>query len=127
MLEFAAIAAAVILAVLVIFQLALAAGARYGRYAWGGQEDVLPTGTRVASVLSALLYVGFALVILDKAGVMDVIDNNDTVNTAMAIMTGVLYLGIIANYISRSDDERRVMTPVASVLALIFLYVTLAA
>jgi hypothetical protein len=127
MVEFAAIAAAAILVVLIIFQGALAAGVGLGRYAWGGQSDVLTTGMRVASVVSLLVYAASALVILDKAGVMEVFDNNDNVNAAMAVATGLLYLGIVMNFVSRSDDERRIMTPVASVLALLFLYVTLAA
>ena len=52
----AAIVAVVLLAVVAVFQSALALGAPLGRAAWGGQhEGVLPTRFRVASGVAGLV------------------------------------------------------------------------
>ena len=47
-----ALALTVILAALAVFQLALAAGAPLGRFAWGGSHEVLPPRLRVGSLVS---------------------------------------------------------------------------
>lgn len=71
MTTFAALAACAILAGLAIFQILLAAGAPFGRYAWGGQhERVLPTRLRIASLSSVLIYVLVALVLLRRVGLI---------------------------------------------------------
>ena len=67
MTTLAAIVACVILAGLAIFQALLVAGVPIGRFAWGGQHDVLPRRLRVGSVISIALYVVFALIILERA------------------------------------------------------------
>ena len=70
----AAIAAAVILGGLAAFQLALALGAPYGRFAWGGRYAVLPTPLRVGSLVTMVVYVLCGVTLLDRAGVIDVLD-----------------------------------------------------
>lgn len=67
----AAIVACVVLALLTVFQLALIGGAPWGRLAWGGGNRVLPTRLRVGSAVSILLYALFAAVVLDRAGLAD--------------------------------------------------------
>ena len=44
--QVAAIAACILMAALAVFQAALIAGAPLGRFAWGGQHDVLPAKLR---------------------------------------------------------------------------------
>ncbi|MEW9873186.1 hypothetical protein [Arthrobacter sp. HS15c] len=50
--QLAAIAACALLAALAVFQAALIAGAPLGRFAWGGQHDVLPAKLRIGSATS---------------------------------------------------------------------------
>lgn len=120
-----ALAFVAVLALLVAFQVALAAGAPWGRLAWGGQHpDVLPTGYRVASAVSVLVYGFLALVALDLAGVVDPFPNSFS-RVAMWVIFAVLALGVVMNAISRSRPERWVMTPVALVLAVLALLVAL--
>ena len=69
----AAIALTVILAALAVFQLALALGAPLGRFAWGGQHRVLPTGLRVGSLVSIVVYAVIVVLALDKVGLIDVV------------------------------------------------------
>ena len=118
------IAACTILAALAVFQIALIADAPIGRFAWGGQNNVLPRKLRIGSAVSIVLYVIFALVILGRAGLVAVLPE---VATSVGIWVLVAYftLGIVLNGISRSKPERNLMTPVALVLAVLCLVVAL--
>jgi hypothetical protein len=123
--QIAAIAFTVVSAVLAVFQLALACGAPLGRFAWGGQHDVLPSRLRRGSVIAVVLYAAFSLVLLAASGVL-VIPVLEPVSILLCWMI-VIYLsiGTVMNLLSRSKPERFVMTPIAAVLALLGLIVAL--
>jgi hypothetical protein len=110
------------LAGLAVLQLLVAAGRPWGRFVWGGQHDVLPTRLRIGSVISVLVYGLIALIVLDRAGVVDVV--SDTVaSVGTWVITAYFTLGIVANAASRSRSERAVMTPLCAVLAVCSLVV----
>src|SRR5690606_26485502 len=116
----------VLLAVLSLFQVALAAGAPLGRFAWGGRhKGTLPTRLRIGSVVSIVIYVFMALVALDRTGVTSLMPAN-FVMVAMWVVFGYLVIGTLMNLISRSKSERITMTPVALVLAVAALILALA-
>lgn len=122
----AALCFVVLIGALVVFQLALAAGAPWGRLAWGGQHPgVLPAGYRIASGVSAVAYGSIAVLALDCSGLIDAFPGRFS-EAGMWIVFGFLVLGVLMNAISRSRPERLVMTPVASVLAILALLVALA-
>ena len=125
MTAIAAIATTVILAGLAIFQVALAVGAPIGRFAWGGQHDVLPARLRIGSVVSILLYALFALILLERAELVTVFGSEPFVQVATWVLFGYFALGILMNGISRSKAERTVMVPVTLVLAALTLLVAL--
>lgn len=112
----AAVLACVVLAALAGFQLALALGAPWGRFAWGGQhERELPRPLRIASAASIVLYGLFAALLLDRARLVDLLpDTLSRVGTW--VLVGYLALGVVMNGISRSRSERMVMTPTVVVL-----------
>ena len=112
----AAVVALILLAALAVFQVALAAGAPIGHFAWGGQYRVLPTRMRVGSVVSIALYVLFAAVVADRAGLVDVLPDAASQIGAW-VLTAYFILGIVLNGISRSRPERLTMAPVSAVLA----------
>lgn len=118
--------ACTILAALAVFQGALALGAPWGRFAWGGQHDgVLPARLRAGSAVSIVLYGVFAVLILDRAAVVDLVP--DAVSRVGAwVLVAYLGLGVVMNAVSRSRAERLTMTPVALVLAVCTLVVALA-
>jgi hypothetical protein len=124
MTEIAAIAACVILAALAVFQGVLIAGVPIGRFAWGGQHDVLPPRLRSSSAFSILLYIVFAIVILERAGLVTVF-GAAFAQVAGWVLFGYFVLGIVMNGISRSRSERNLMTPVCLLLAVLVLLVTL--
>jgi hypothetical protein len=106
--------ALVILAALGALQVLLAAGQPLGRFAWGGQHNVLPTNLRIGSILSILLYILFAAVIADRAGLITF----GFPDYAIWALAAYFVLGVFTNAVSRSKPERNVMTPVALLLAI---------
>ena len=120
-----AILACIILGCLAVFQLALVVGAPLGRFAWGGQHDVLPQKLRVGSVVSIVLYALFGYTALEKAGLVPVLLSETFTDIFMWVLTAYFILGVAMNAISRSKPERFVMTPVALVLAALFLLLSL--
>lgn len=120
-----AILACIILGCLAVFQVALVAGAPIGRFAWGGQHDVLPRKLRIGSIVSILLYALFGYTALAQAGLVPVLVNQSFTGVFMWVLTGYFTLGVVMNAISRSKPERYVMTPVALVLAILFLLLSL--
>lgn len=120
----AAVVATVLLAVLMCFQVALAAGAPWGKLAWGGRHRVLPNALRFGSALSIVIYALIALILLSRAGLVQVFGPTSAAVLTW-IVTGYLALGILLNLASRSRSERLVMTPLAAALAGLGLLVAL--
>ena len=108
----AAVAACLLLAGLVVFQVLLVCGVPLGRFAWGGQQDVLPPRLRVGSAVASVVYVVVGWVLVARAaqgagGILGVVT---------WVVAGFFLLGTAGNLVSRSLPERLVMTPVAFAL-----------
>jgi hypothetical protein len=123
--QLAAIVACAVLAGLTVFQAALIAGAPVGRFAWGGQHNVLPGKLRIGSAVSIALYVLFAYVGLAKAGLAPPLVNETFTSVSAWVLTAYFALGVVMNGISRSKPERLVMTPTALLLAALCLVLSL--
>jgi hypothetical protein len=124
----AAIAAAVVLTVLAAFQLLLVAGAPPGHVAWGGRAGVgvLPARLRVASGAAVPVLGLAAWTVLARAGAVDA-GCAELLVKGLTWMFAVLFaLNTLGNLASRSDLERRVMTPATFMLVLCFIAVALA-
>jgi len=113
----AALGFSVTIGLLGLFQLALAAGAPWGRLAWGGGHERLPAALRIGSLVSTVVFAVFATIVLDRAGLIAVLPSLEVASTGAWIIAAYLTLGIVMNAISRSLPERLVMTPVATLLA----------
>lgn len=116
MTQIAAYVFAAMIVALAVFQVALAAGAPLGRFAWGGAHERLPAGFRLGSLASILIYGACAGIILDRAGLAEVV-GDDVSRIGAWVIAGFFTLGVVMNAISRSKPERFTMTPVALVLA----------
>src|SRR4051812_13588241 len=97
----AAVVVLALLAALAVFQSLLAAGLPLGRFAWGGQNEVLPASLRVGSVVSIVVYAFFAVLVLQAAGVISALPDGFA-EVAIWVLTGYFVLGIGMNAISRS-------------------------
>jgi hypothetical protein len=119
-----ALVGAALLGCLAVFQLLLVAGAPLGRFAWGGQNVVLPTSLRIGSAVSIALYGLFALLMLQTAGAFTVLPRG-LVGVAIWVLTAYFAVGVAMNAASRSRRERLVMTPVVLALAVACLVLAL--
>jgi hypothetical protein len=113
------VVAAAIFGVVAVFQLVLAAGVPWGQASWGGGKAELGGGLRAASAVQAVLFGGFALVVLRRAGhrVWAPIAER-WLPAAVWILAGYMTLGTAMNAASRSSVER-FWTPVALSLAVL--------
>jgi hypothetical protein len=117
--EVAAVVAAVLLAALTVFQVALALGAPLGKAAWGGQhEAVLPNRLRISSgVAGVILYPLIILFVLASADLITADWLPGTGKTVMWILAGFFTIGALANFASRSKIER-IWGPVSLAVAI---------
>ncbi|SFZ81860.1 hypothetical protein SAMN02983003_0737 [Devosia enhydra] len=115
----AALLASLLLIGLAGFHAALAMGAPWGAYAWGGQhKGALPQRLQWGSAASVPVVLGMAVVLLIRTGLL-----HPQLSAAMewAVWAIFLYLVLnaVANWRSESEQERRVMGPLATGLALL--------
>lgn len=114
-----AIAFVVMLTALAVFQLMLAAGLPFGRFAWGGQHIVLPRQLRVGSALSIVAYAIFAFIALERADITNAFPARLVAVIAMWVIAGFLILSVLPNLASKSAPEKQVMVPVSLALAIL--------
>jgi hypothetical protein len=107
-LKIAAGVAVILLAVIIVFQMALALGAPLGKAAWGGRhEGVLPRRLRIASGVAALvIYPLIVVAVLGSAGLVDGDFLPGNRRELMWVFVVLFTLGGIANFVSRSTIER---------------------
>lgn len=125
--ELAAYLAVAAFAVLFAFQVGLAAGAPWGSAAWGGRNPgVLPRQLRIASAVSALVYVAAAVIVLDRVGrpLLDMPDSLSFWGTWALVV--LLAVGAVMNAASSSRYERFGWAPFAAVTGVLVLIVALA-
>ncbi len=120
----AAAAAAIGLIGLAGFQLMLAAGAPLGEAAWGGtHEGRLPSGLRVGSGVSILVYAAAAVVVLRRGGFAVRWVPAAAARIGTWVLVGLLSLGTLANLASSSPWERFLLAPGTLVVAVLCLIV----
>jgi hypothetical protein len=98
---------------------ALALGAPWGIAAWGGQNaGVLPRALRIASGIAAIMiYPLIGALVLTAAGLIDDDWVPVDLRIVMWVLTALLGVGAVMNFVSRSPRER-LWGPVALAVAL---------
>jgi hypothetical protein len=110
--NFAAILFAVLAGVSAVFQVALAFGAPWGEFTLGGKyRGQLPRAARIIPIASAVLLVGFALIVLARAG-LAFANMRAASDGLIWVVVGCCALGTIANSITPSPRERALWLPV---------------
>lgn len=113
----AALLAAVLLALVIVFQIALVLGAPWGRLTQGGFADgPLSVEGRALALVSALISAFFAVGLLGRVGVGPLVDRWRAATAASWVCLAYSLLGLIMNSLSSSVAEREVWTPVCLVL-----------
>lgn len=112
-------AAALGLSMVACFQVAVSAGAPWGRWTQGGATaGTLPTPQRVAAGASAALLLTWAVALLARVGEGPMRDVRPRLIAGLAYSTaGYAALGTAMNAVSRSPHERALWTPVSAAIA----------
>ena len=104
--------------IVILFQLALAAGAPWGSYAMGGAfPGTYPPPMRVAALAQGVILGGVALIVLARAGL--VLSGWRRASRWLAwVVVGLLGVGVVLNLITPSGMERLIWAPVAILMFL---------
>ena len=105
------------------FQAALAAGAPFGRAAWGGQQTELPTPLRIGSGIAVAVWILAAGIVAKRGGVDVPAISGRVARRAVRPAIAILVLGAAMNVASRSSLERGIWAPFGAILALLFFVV----
>lgn len=129
-MDVAAIVAAVLLAIVAAFQIALVFGAPWGDHAYGGRAETdngrLTARYRAMSAVAAPILLVAGAVILSRASVVSWFGSGGWVRVAVWVVFGYLVLNTITNLASKSRIERFGMGSLTAVAAICTLVVALA-
>ena len=128
-MEFAAILAAVLLAIVAAVQLALVFGAPWGDHVYGGRADtdngLLSPRYRAMSAFAVPILLLAGAIILSRAEVVSWFGSDGWVRVAVWVVFGYLVLNTITNLASKSRIERFGMGSVTALAAICTLIVAL--
>lgn len=106
----------IISAGVIIFQIALAAGAPWGAYAMGGAfPGQFPPELRIAALVQAVVLAGLALVVLARAGVV-LLKWSRGSRWLIWVVVAFSALSLVLNVITPSAGERAIWAPVALIM-----------
>ncbi len=115
--DWVALVAAVGVTALLAFQVSLAAGLPLGAAAFGGGNVVLPRKLRVASAVSAVIFLAAFYFVLARGGLFGAVRSNMAVHIGIWAFATIFGLSALANVASPSCWERFLMTPAALLLS----------
>jgi hypothetical protein len=110
--------ATLLFGIVILIQLLLATGVLPITMAWGGRQDVLTPGLRIASVASAIILGLFAYIIRRRAGLMGVEAISVWIKVLAWIVTAYMAFNTFTNLTSQSTTEKIVFVPITSVLTI---------
>lgn len=124
MMTIAAVALTVMLGLLAIFQIALAAGAPLGKFAWGGQHAILSLSLRFGAASAVLRYAFVTFIALDRSGIIAVLPEEFSF-WVMWIVVAHLGFSVILSLLSASKYEKMTLAPYTLVMGLLSLLIAL--
>lgn len=117
--------ATILFGIVILIQLLLAAGVLPVTMAWGGRQEVLTPGLRIASVVSAIILGLFAYIIRRRAGLMGGEGTSVWIKVLAWIVTGYMAFNTFTNLTSQSTTERVVFGSITSILTILCLVVSI--
>lgn len=115
---FAAIIAAVLFAVMGVFQLLLALGLPLGKLAYGGKYERLPTNMRIMSLVAIGIFALGSISVLERVGIIFIFNNPIFTLVVVWILAVYLTFNTLTNAISKSKREKLIMTPLSLISAI---------
>jgi uncharacterized membrane protein len=108
---------------MLVFQLSLATGAPLGRWAWGGEYQVLPANLRIGSLFSAGVFLLGAVWALELPGVIRGFGRPGLAKTGAWVLAALFFSSGVLNLFQAGEGEKAVMVPVAFLLAFLFAFI----
>jgi hypothetical protein len=131
LVELAAVVAAVLMAGVAVFQVALAAGLPLGEATMGGRaptiDGVLVPRYRVIALVSAVVLVMAAWIVLARAGLLPIFLGDAVLAVATWVVAGFMVLNTLTNLSGKHPLERRGMASITAIAAVLVGYVAFAA
>lgn len=112
-----AILACVLFLLMIVFQVLLAIGLPYGRVAYGGKYEILPTNLRVMSLIAVGIFSFGIINVLERVNILTLFNNELLTTIVVWIFAVYLTLNTLMNVASKSQWEKRIMTPISFVIA----------
>ncbi len=101
------------------FQAVLALGVPWGKAAWGGGAAELSAGLRIGSGVAVFIWTLAAAIVFQRSGLGDAHLRATLVKRATWILFGLILLGSLMNWASRSEVERYTWGPITLVMAVL--------
>lgn len=111
--------ATILFGVVILIQLLLAAGVFPITMAWGGRQEVLTPGLRIASAVAAIILGLFAYIIRRRAGLMGVEGISVWIKVLAWIVTAYMAFNTFTNLTSQSTIEKVIFLPLTSILTIV--------
>lgn len=101
-----------------LFQVTLAAGAPFGRAAWGGTHPGrLPSGLRVGSAVAVGVWLLAAAIVAGRAGIFATPFSPAFLQRGTWVLVALTLIGVVMNVASSSPWERFMWAPITLALA----------
>lgn len=110
--------AAVLFAIVILYQLLIAIGLVPITMAWGGRQSELTPGLRIASIVSAVILALFAYIIRRRAGLVGLAEITLLIKILAWVVTAYMAFNTFTNLTSQSMAEKMIFTPVTILLTI---------
>ncbi|KAB1641420.1 hypothetical protein [Gulosibacter chungangensis] len=112
------------LGLLAIFQIALAAGAPLGKFAWGREHTTLPLNLRFGAISAVLRYAFIVFIALDRSGTIAVLPEEFSF-WVMWLIVAHLGFSVILSLLSKSKYEKMTLAPYTFAMGVLSLLIAL--
>lgn len=115
---------AILCLMIVVLQILLTLGKPYGALTMGGKFTILPLPLRIVSGVSAVIIGVIGYLLLQQSGVFPFLLSYEVSSVILWVFTIYLGINVLGNLLSKSKWERRIMTPIAGVMFVVCLVVS---
>jgi hypothetical protein len=99
--------------VISVIQLLLAIGLPLGKLAYGGKYEKLPPNMRITSIVAIGIFTIASIAMLERAGIIIVFNNPIFTLVFVWIIAIYLAFNTLLNLMSKSKQEKLIMTPLS--------------
>lgn len=108
-----ALVGALLFFVIAVMTALVACGLPLGEFTMGGQYKVLPAKYRVVAIVSIVIQLFAMVLILQAGGFIPLLFSSKITRYICFFFAAYLSLNTVANFLSKSNKEKYIMTPLA--------------